>query len=192
MPRVGLTRARVVAEAAALADEVGYEALTLAGLAERCGVRVPSLYKHVDGLAAVRSLVAALAVEELGGELQRRAVGRARTDALRALAEGYRSWAARHPGRYAATLRAPAPEEDALRAASAAVLGVVFAVLAGYGIEAEDAVDATRILRSALHGFCSLEAAGGFGMPRDVDRSFARLVAGLDAAFARWARPVEV
>ncbi len=175
-----------MAEASDLADEVGWDGLTLAALAGRCGVRVPSLYKHVDGLDAVRGRVAVRAVRALGEELRGAAVGRARTDALRALADRYRAWAREHPGRYAATLRAPAADDEELRAAGAAVLDVVFAVLAGFGIEGDDAVDATRILRSALHGFAALEAVGGFGMPRDVDRSFARLVAGLDAAFTAW------
>ncbi len=189
MPRVGLTQERVVDEAAALADEVGYDGLTLARLAQRCGVRVPSLYKHVDGLGALRGLVAVRAVRELGDDLRSAAVGRARTDALSAVAAGYRAYARRYPGRYAATLRAPSSDDEALAVAGAAVLDVAFAVLAGYGIEGDDAVDATRVLRSALHGFVSLEGAGGFGMPHDVDRSFARLLAGLDAAFASWTQP---
>jgi len=33
-----------------------------------------------------------------------------------------------------------------------------------------------RIARAGLHGFVSLEAAGGFGLPRDVDRTFDRLI----------------
>jgi len=52
-------------------------------------------------------------------------------------------------------------------------------VLEGYGIEGDDAIDVTRSLRAALHGFVSLEAAGGFGLPADVDRSFDRLIHGL-------------
>jgi catechol 2,3-dioxygenase-like lactoylglutathione lyase family enzyme len=68
-------------------------------------------------------------------------------------------------------------------AASEAVLGTVLAVLAERGLTGEDAIDATRALRAALHGFVALEAAGGFGMPQDVGRSFARLVAGLDRGF---------
>jgi Tetracyclin repressor-like, C-terminal domain len=47
-------------------------------------------------------------------------------------------------------------------------------------------VDATRALRSALHGFVMLENAGGFGLPRDVDRSFGQLVAAFDLAFRSW------
>jgi len=41
-------------------------------------------------------------------------------------------------------------------------------------------------LRSALHGFVVLENAGGFGLPQDIERSFAQLVAALDIAFRQW------
>ena len=46
MPRAGLTPQRVVVEAEELADLVGLNRLTLAELAARLGVRLPSLYKH--------------------------------------------------------------------------------------------------------------------------------------------------
>jgi Tetracyclin repressor-like, C-terminal domain len=65
----------------------------------------------------------------------------------------------------------------------------VFSVLSGYGLTRADAIDATRALRAALHGFVQLEAVGGFGLPQDVDRSFARLVELLDAALRNW-KPV--
>ena len=71
-------------------------------------------------------------------------------------------------------------------AASDEVLRTVLAVLRSYGQEGGDAVDAARTLRSALHGFASLEVAGGFGLPRDVDRSFDRMVAALDVALRSW------
>ena len=59
-------------------------------------------------------------------------------------------------------------------------------VLAGYQLRDDDAIDATRALRSTLHGFVTLEAAGGFGLPVDVDRSFDRLVRGLITALSSW------
>lgn len=64
---------------------------------------------------------------------------------------------------------------------------VAFDVLAGFGLRGDDAIDATRALRSALHGFATLEASGGFGLPADLDRSFDRLVRGLVRAFSVWA-----
>ena len=83
-------------------------------------------------------------------------------------------------------MTAPAAGDADDLAASTAVVEVVFAVLAGYGLAEDARVDATRTLRSALHGFLVLEDAGGFGLPVDVDRSFDALVAALDRALTTW------
>jgi AcrR family transcriptional regulator len=186
VPRAGLNVDVVVAEAARLVDEVGYDRLTLAAVAERFAVAVPSLYKHVAGIDDLQQRLAGRAVRELGATMAAAAVGRAGGDALRAMATAYRAFAKAHPGLYATTLRAPSPESPGHQAASDALLETVFAVLAGYGLSGDDAVDATRAVRAALHGFTALEAAGGFGLPRDVERSFARLVDALDTALAGW------
>ncbi len=50
------------------------------------------------------------------------------------------------------------------------------AVLEAYDLRDEAALHAIRGLRSLLHGFVSLELAGGFGLPLDIDESFVRLV----------------
>ena len=71
-------------------------------------------------------------------------------------------------------------------AASAGAVQIVFDALAGYGLTGDDAIDATRAFRAALHGFVSLEAAGGFGLPQDVDRSFHKLVDALKRSLRDW------
>ncbi|SIN22898.1 TetR/AcrR family transcriptional regulator [Micromonospora cremea] len=188
MPRVGLNQQTVVREAARLADEVGYQQLTLAALASRLGVALPSLYKHVRGADALTQKLSALATAELATELTNAAVGRSGGEALRAVADAYRDYACRHPGRYPATQRVPDPADPEHVVAGERAVGAIYAVLRGYGLTGEEAVDATRALRSALHGFVSLEAAGGFGLPREVDRSYHQLVAGMDLAFRSWPR----
>ncbi|MFI7603846.1 WHG domain-containing protein [Micromonospora sp. NPDC049366] len=188
MPRVGLNQQTVVREAARLADEVGYPQLTLAALAARLGVALPSLYKHVRGADALAQKLSALVTAELATELTTAAAGRAGVDALRATAAAYRSYARRHPGRYPATQQVPDPSDPEHVAAGERAVGAVYAVLRGYGLTGDDAVDAARALRSALHGFVALESAGGFGLPREVDRSYDQLVDALDIAFAAWPR----
>jgi AcrR family transcriptional regulator len=180
--RAGLNQARVVLEAEQLADDVGLSQLTLAAVAERLGVRQPSLYKHIDGMAGLQRSIAVRAKRELAEVGGRAAIGRSRGDAVRALCHAYRSWALAHPGRYATTVRAPAPDDVEDVAASAAAVDVVFGVLSGYGLAGEAAVDATRAIRASLHGFLALETGGGFGLPQDVSSSFDRLVDGLVAA----------
>ena len=186
MPRAGVTHDRVVAEAAAVADEVGLEHLTLAAIAQRFGVTLPSLYKHVDGLDALRRDLAVLGVRELTAALSAAAVGRARSDALHAIANAYRDYARTHPGRSAAAVRAPDPDDAEHVAASEAAFAVLLAVLDGYEIAGEDAIDAIRSLRAVMHGFVTLEAAGGFGLPQSVDATYTRLIDALDTAFAAW------
>lgn len=186
MPRAGLTPTIVVAEAANLADEVGLDRLTLALIAQRLGVALPSLYKHLKGLDALRQRLATLATDELGAALSAAAVGRSGTDAVRAVADAYRTYAHQHPGRYPATQRVPDHDDPVHVRAAERAATTMYAVLSGYGLRGDDAVDATRAFRSAMHGFVSLEAAGGFGLPQSVDRSFTQLVRALDAAFQSW------
>jgi hypothetical protein len=69
------------------------------------------------------------------------------------------------------------PSEDAeLSAAFAAMVPDLAAVLSALGLPERDAVPLIRTVRSALHGFVSLEASGGFGLPEDVDESFETLI----------------
>lgn len=177
--RAGLSPAAVVATAADLADSDGLGALTLASIAGTVGVRTPSLYNHVAGLDDVRRRLALLALGEIDAALRTAVMGRAGEDALVSLGRAYRSYARRHPGRYAATVRAPDPADAELAAAGAAAVEPLFAVLRGYGLRGEGAVHAARAVRSALHGFVALETAGGFGIPVDVEESFEAMLAAL-------------
>jgi AcrR family transcriptional regulator len=179
MPRAGLSTAAVVAAAAEIADAEGIDRLTLARVAAAAGVRTPSLYNHVESLDDVRRRVALLALRDLADTLRDAAVGRAGDDALAAMAGAYRAYARAHPGRYAATQRAPAEGDEEMRAAASGAVDVVLAILRGYGLEGDDAIHAARAVRSALHGFVALEAGGGFGMPVDLDESYTRTVATL-------------
>lgn len=185
MPRVGLSIERVVAEAETLADEVGLAQLSLSALAARLGVQPPSLYKHIAGQDALQRTIEARAKAELADVMRDAAVGRSGADAVRSIATAYRRWAHAHPGRYAATLGAPAPDDAAGVAASARAVEVLRGALSGYGLSGDAEIDTIRAMRSALHGFVSLEAAGGFGLPVDVDRSYERLVDALVATVGR-------
>jgi AcrR family transcriptional regulator len=190
--RAGLSPALVVAEAARLVDEVGLQRLTLAAVAQRLGVALPSLYKHVRGLDSLLQKVSALATAEFAAVLADAAAGRSRAEAVHATADAYRAYAHAHPGRYPLTQRVPDPADPEHVAAGERAVGAIFAVLRGYGLTGDDAVDATRGLRAALHGFVMLEHSGGFGLPRDVDRSFRRLVTSLEAALRDWSAPAVV
>ena len=175
MPRQGLDATAVVVAAAELADDDGLAALTLSRLADRLGIRAPSLYAHVSGVEDLRRRVAALAGREMAAALRDAVAGRAGQDALAAAAGAYREYAGQHPGRYMAMQRAPdAPGEDA--DAAAELYGVIHAALSAYGLRGDAEIHGIRAVRSALHGFVSLEQAGGWAMPVSIDASYAGLI----------------
>jgi AcrR family transcriptional regulator len=186
MPRAGLNEDRVVEEAATLADEVGLSKLTLAELAVRLGVRQPSLYKHVDGIAGLERGISIRAKRELADVLARAAVGRSRGDAIEAMSNAYRRWALDHPGRYEAAQRSPKMSDSEDEIASIAVVQILEDILSGFQLRGDDAIHAIRAMRAALHGFVSLEINGGFGLPVDLNQSFDRLIRGVIEAFEHW------
>lgn len=173
--RAGLTRAAVLEAAATLVDEQGFDALSLAALAGRLGITTPTLYHYVAGLHGLRrelALIGLCAQEEAFGHA---VMGKAGADALRALAGTYRAYVKGHPGLYAASVRA-AKDDAELSAAQTRVVEIALRALDAYHLSPDDAIHAVRMLRSIVHGFATLELAGGFGLPQEVDETFRRLV----------------
>lgn len=185
MPRrAGLDKAMVVQTAADLANAEGVDALSLGRLAERLGVRTPSLYNHIDGLPGLYRELSLLNTRRLGERLGNAAIGKAGPDAVMAVAQAYREHIKESPGLYMASLRAAGNQASAsieLQAAEERVVQVGLAVVASFGLSGEDGLHAVRGLRSVIHGFATLEVAGGFGLPFDCDESFRRLIAMLIA-----------
>ena len=177
--RVGIDRDAVVRAAAKIADDEGWDALTLARVAGKLRVRSPSLYNHVGGLEALRRELKLLVMRELNTALTRATIGKSRDDAVRALAAAYRAFVKRHPGTYAATMVAAPKNDPAVEAAAGHLVETCLSVLSGYGLDRREGIHAIRAMRSAVHGFAALEIAGGFGIPLDVDKSFDWLVSSL-------------
>ncbi|QKW30012.1 WHG domain-containing protein [Streptomyces seoulensis] len=188
MARVGLSGERLVAAAAELADEVGFENVSLSALARRFGVKDASLYSHVRGLQELRTRVALLAGGEMIDRIAAEVAGRAGKDALRAFADAYRAYALAHPGRYAATQIRVDPALAADSPAMRRTAEITYGMLRGYGLSEPDLTDAVRLLRGTFHGYCALEATGGFNAARDVRASWDKAVDALHTALTHWPR----
>jgi AcrR family transcriptional regulator len=174
-PRARLSPVAIVDIALDVIDRHGLAGLTLTAVAEQAGVAIPSLYKHVRNLAELHQLVTLRVLEELTGRVTAVALGRAGDDAIRALLHACRAYATEHPHRYAATVPAPAPDSRQSAAADGLV-EVFLSVLRGYHLDGPNAIHAARVLRSACHGFVSLQTAGGFGRPESLDASYDLLI----------------
>ncbi|WP_406282047.1 TetR/AcrR family transcriptional regulator [Streptomyces sp. NBC_00209] len=186
MVRAGLTAERLTRAGAELADEVGFDQVTVSALARQFDVKVASLYSHLKNSHDLRTRIALLALEEMADRGAAALVGRAGKDALSALGDMYRDYAREHPGRYAAAQMTLDPE------AAAASAGLrhsrmTRAILRGYDLTEPDQTHAVRLLGSVFHGFVSLEAQGGFSHSApDSQESWSRTLDALDALLCNW------
>ncbi len=172
-----LNRETVIEAAAAMADQAGtVSAVRLSALARALHVQPPSLYNHIDNVQDLRYGLTVYSVEQLLAALRQASQGLVGREALLAIAMAYRRFAHDHPGLYPLTIRAPEPDQEALVGLSQELLQMLLLLMASLGLQGDDALHAIRALRAILHGFVSLEAAGGFKMDLDREESFRRLV----------------
>ncbi len=191
MARAGLTPERLTRAGAELADEVGFDQVTVSALARRFDVKVASLYSHVRNSQDLRTRIALLSLEELADRAAEALAGRAGKDALVALANVYRDYAREHPGRYTAAQLRLDPETAA---ASAGVrhAQMTRALLRGYDLTEPDQTHAVRLLGSVFHGYVSLEMGGGFSHSApDTQETWSRSLDALDALLRNWPAPTD-
>ncbi len=161
----GLTpRAReIVAAARAILEEEGLDALTMRRIAERLGIRAPSLYKHFPDKESLEAAIISAAFEE-----QAKVFARAVEDGddpLEALGAAYRSFALAHPHLYRLMtdrelrrdLLAPGVEDRA---------GLTIYRAAG-----ED-TDRARAAWAFAHGMAMLELTNRFPPGADIDAAW--------------------
>jgi AcrR family transcriptional regulator len=185
VPRAGIDRVAVVHAAVTLIDREGLAALSLSRLASVLSVRTPSLYNHVDSLLDLRREIALYGLRELHRRIMQATIGREKESAVFGFAHAYRTFAKSHPGLYAVAAAALYFEDAELSAIQTDLVSSAILILSGYGFSETDALHAVRGLRSALHGFVTLEIAGLFGMPLDIDESFERLITTMTAGLSR-------
>jgi AcrR family transcriptional regulator len=174
----------IVAAGRDLLESEGLDGLTMQAVAERVGVRAPSLYKRVRGRGELMSLIAEATTSELGDRLDVAAAGEPDPErAIVALARAVRAFAHERPAAFGLVFApgAGAPvTPEALRRASAAVLGVCTELVGG-----DDALNAARTVTAWANGFVSMELSGAFRLGGDVDRAFEFGVERLAEALAR-------
>jgi AcrR family transcriptional regulator len=190
--RVGLTASRVTTAAADLADKVGFDKVTISAVARNLGIAEPSMYSHVRGVAELRKGVAVLAATELADCIGEALAGRAGKDALTAFSNAYRQFALSYPGRYTATHVQLTDEELAGSTGHQRIFAMTLAIFRAYELGGADLTDAVRLVRSSLHGFVSLESIGGFGHPRDVQKSWENGIEAIHVMLTEWPSPGSV
>lgn len=161
----------IVVAARDLLEDGGPARVTMQAVAERVGVRAPSLYKRVRDRDALLALAATATAEDLRARLD------AASASLDAIARVYRAFAHERPEGFRLLIGGPGDPEALAR------LGEPVVRIAAAAVGEEHALDAARLVTAWATGFLTMELAGAFRMGGSVDDAFdyglARLIAAL-------------
>jgi AcrR family transcriptional regulator len=174
----------VRAAARALLEEGGLDAVTMQAVADRVGVRAPSLYKRIPSRGALLGDMANDIATELAGAVAPAFAEEDPAAAIRQMGARYRAYAHGNPGAYRLLFVPPTPEAaPSARANEEAASSLLRFTERLVG--AERGLDAARLLVAFVHGFVAMELAGAFRLGGDVADAFQRsldwIVAGLDS-----------
>ncbi len=159
-------RARQIVEAARkLLEETGAEGLTMRRLADRLGIRAPSLYKHFADKQALEAAIISDGFIELADAFDQATAGS--DDPLHATAAAYRAFARAHPHLYRLMTERPL-RRDALApgAEDRAALPLHHAVGGD--------TDLARAAWAFAHGMTNLELNRRFPEDADLDAAWKR------------------
>jgi len=178
--RARTSRDAILVAARQVLETGGIEALTMQAVADRVGVRAPSLYKHVADRAALLQAVTDAVMADLVASL---AIPRPdpdpRTD-LRRVARRYRQFVRANPAGYGLLFSSPGTAGSVDEAALADLGRPIVAATARLAGERDALADARTIV-SWAHGFVSMELAGAFRLGGDLDAAYA---AGIEVILA--------
>ena len=164
----------VLAAARDMLDDVDWDRLNMVALAERVGIKGPSLYNHVENIDDLRRQLWIMVVREMGEAIRDAVLGLSGDDAVRAIATSYRDYAHQHPRRYALPVSIPGLKGPDIAAAISVATDTASAVFRWYGITGDDAAIANTLLSTNMSGFLAMELQGA--MQVDPDRAYDMMV----------------
>lgn len=170
--KAGLDKDIILKTAVDLADAEGIANVTLKALAEKLGVKPPSLYKHINGLEELNKALMLYGWKSLEKKVTRAAVGKSKEDAIRAIFYAYRDYVKEHPGVFEAMQWYNMYQSEENLQATEEIVAVLFQVLSAYDLQEEQKVHIVRMFRVFLQGFLMVEIHGGFGNPVSITESF--------------------
>ncbi|MCM3224204.1 TetR/AcrR family transcriptional regulator [Terribacillus saccharophilus] len=167
MPRMQLSKAMIIDTALSLAEQQGYEAVTMANIARSLTIKPPSLYNHFKNLDEIKYAMAEAVQKQLYEALKD-----TEKDAqpLLSLAKAYVHFGSSHPGLYASSLPGGTGE------VSEKLVKLIADGLTAFSLDETEKIHAIRGFRSMLHGFIDLNKHAGFKLDVNLEKSLEQMV----------------
>ncbi len=172
MSRIGLTKDIILQSAMEIVDKIGAENLTLKVLADKLGVRSPSLYNHFNSLSDLHTALMLYGWKQLEYRVMQAAIGKSKDDAIKSMCAAYLNFTLEHLGLFNIMQSYNQHISQETIAATSGLIETIRQVLSAYNLSEKYEVHTIRVFRSFLQGYVYLVQHDSFGNSVSIRDSF--------------------
>lgn len=176
MQKRNLNKEKIIEVSFELADEISIEQVTFQKIAQKLGIKYPSLYNHFANMDTLRKEMTIYLTKKLNLKLMEELIGKSGEDAIRSFAYTYKNFAFTHKTGYRLFMNIASTEDPELLALVSETNAILTKTLLPYVVDETDCIHKKRTLRSLLHGFISMNFLGYFQCPVNLDDSFSYMI----------------
>lgn len=184
-----VTKEAVIQAASEIADSEGLSKVTLKVVAEKLGIRTPSLYNHVAGLDDLLREVAHNGMRTMNDQMLHAVIGNSGDIAIKAVSVAYFRYVIAHPGIYETIQWAHWHGSSETTEIFDNYKALLMKLVLSCNYKAQKTDEILDLLMSVLHGYSSLELGKALMNPEEsikgLTDSVDIILTGLRAKYAK-------
>ena len=172
MVKNSISNELIIETSAELSNKVGLKNLSLKMIAEKLGIKSPSLYNHISSLEDIKKKLMIYGWKQLEGKMIDSVAGVSGYEALRNICYTFYDYATSNKGVFEAMLWYNKCDSEETINATKKLYEIIFKIMDSLNISEDNARHIIRMTRSFLEGFVLLVNNNSFGNPISIKESF--------------------
>lgn len=163
-----ITKSVVINTASNIADEQGLHNVSLKIVAERLGIKTPSLYNHINNLEDLLREVAHKGMTSMNERMEKAAIGKTAEIAIKAVAIEYLNFMIEHPGVYETIQWATWNGTHETAQIFENYTDLLKTLICSCEVERANIEEILNLLTGIIHGYTTLQLRYAFDNPEQV------------------------
>lgn len=152
-----VTKEAVILAVSEIADTEGLSGVSLKAVAEKLGIRTPSLYNHIDSLDDLLRETAHKGMNTMNEKMMHAVIGASGDTAIKALSIAYFNYVIAHPGIYEIIQWAHWHSSSETEAIFGNYKALLMKLISSCNMNKDENDEILSLLISVLHGYSSME-----------------------------------
>jgi AcrR family transcriptional regulator len=152
-----ITKEAVIHAASEIADADGLNKVTLKVVAEKLGIRTPSLYNHIESLDDLLREVAHNGMKAMNNQMINVAIGNSGDTAIKSVGVVYFNYIINHPGIYETIQWATWHGNEETAEIFENYKMLLVKLILSCNLKTQETDEILSLVMSVLHGYCSLQ-----------------------------------